>query len=359
MAKFDKEAELTELRRRSKRPIFQIFDGNQILHRALHTRPPHKNKEGVEIGAVGGALSLICSEYSLLQPTYVALTFDVPGRNFRHSLSDNYKFNDPAVQENKAVNTQLYILVRLMQLVGFPVLFIQGIEADDVLGALATQSQDDLFEEPVNTVLMTGDKDLGQFIGPHVICCDTKETGAVMTANRVIEKFGVPPPQIADYLALMGDANDGVAGLPGCGPQKARQLLNEFGGLHQILNIKPGGHGEKWKKMLTATNMASLRRDYALTRIRTDVAVSQYGPFQLRGCHPRYLQQALHTLDIKAPPSLVQAQLTMAALGSDSLFDDNSEQNKPLVEDSKEWDGLMGCLWKSTDLLASKATFKE
>lgn len=356
MAKFDKVKELNRLRESSKKPVFQIFDGNFYLHRALHTMPPYTNKEGVPVGAVAGALSMFCADYSLLKPKYCAICFDVPGANFRHLIFEDYKKNDPSDVANYEANVQLFILVRLCRLVGFPVIFLQGVEADDTVGALAHQASTGvLFSEPANTVIQTGDKDLLQFVRTNCVTIDTRETGWLGTVKTVTGKFGVPPSQIADYLALMGDKNDNVPGLVGVGPVKARQLLAEFRSIQGILDSKT--FDTRWKKIITPSSLADLRMCYALTKIRTDVNVARYGPFTLHAAHSKYLLQALSSLGINRVPPLVKAQLELASMVQSPGLFGSSNPTSTLVENSAEWDGLSGRLWNYNGQTLDQATF--
>lgn len=358
MTDFDKAQELPALRSSCSRPLFGIWEGNYLLHRAVNTSPPFQTKDGIEVGAVMGVLNMLCSDYSLLRPKYVAVSFDVPGLNFRHQIADTYKFNDPNDPDHHQLHRQLMILVRLCRLIGFPTLYIQGVESDDVVGALATQAiEDDLLGEEVNVAIMTGDKDIGQFVSGRCVTIDTKKTGGINTPKRIRERFGVGPHQIADYLALMGDANDGVPGLKGVGPAKARELLQEFESIEGILKVKPGKHGDKWTKLLTPTALADLRLCYQLTRIRTDVNVGKYGPYVLHQAHPRYLKEALAALAITRPPSLVKAQMDSAVLAEGGGLFDDVEQTQQLVVDGDEWEGMMGRLWDMKGNLADVATF--
>lgn len=358
MTDFDKAVELPALRNKCSRPLFGIWEGNYLLHRAVNTTPPYQTKDGIEVGAVIGVLNMLCSDYSLLRPKYCAVSFDVPGLNFRHQILDAYKFNDPDEPEHQSLHRQLMILVRLLRLIGFPTLYIQGVESDDVVGALATQAVEHcLLGEEVNVAIMTGDKDICQFVGPRTVTIDTKKTGCINTPKHVVTRFGVNADQIADYLALMGDNNDGIPGLRGVGSKKARELLAEFGSIEGILKVKAGQHGAKWAKLLTPTALADLRMCYRLTRIRTDVNVAKYGPYVLHQAHPRYLKEALVALSITRPPSLVKAQMEQATLAqSGGLFDD-SDGPACLVEDGQQWEGLMGRLWEMKDCLHDVATF--
>lgn len=358
MTDFDKAIELPKLRARCSRPLFGIWEGNYMLHRAVNTTPRLQTSNGIEVGAVIGVLNMLCSDYSLLRPKYCAVSFDVPGLNFRHQIHETYKFNDPNEPEHQALHLQLLILVRLLRLIGFPTLYVQGVESDDVVGALAVQAVEELLlGEEVNVAIMTGDKDINQFVGPRTVTIDTKRTGAVNTPSVVQTRFGVSPDQIADYLALMGDANDGVPGLRGVGSAKARELLAEFGSIAGILKVKPGQHGAKWVKLLTPTAMADLRLCYSLTRIRTDVNVGKYGPYVLHRAHARYLKEALAALEITRLPSLIKSQLDAAALAdSGGLFDD-VDGPQQLVNDDAAWEGMMGRLWELPGDLHDVATF--
>lgn len=358
---FDKKKALADLRARAKKPIFMVVDANYYIHRALHTYPDIKTAQGISVGAVHGALAMICGDYMDLRPDYVAISFDVPGLNFRHQIEPSYKYNDPLDPGHFPIYLQVLMATRLLRLVGFPVIALQGVESDDVVGACAYQAKHGLFDQKVNTLLMTGDKDLSQFVGPSTFACDTKTTGSLRDPKEVRRHFGCEPSQIADYLALMGDENDGVSGLPGVGPSKARALLAEFGSIQGILKLtKQQIQDSKWAKLLTPSSLAHLRKCYALTRIRVDVNVARYGPFKLRPCHPTYLREALLSLHINRVPALVTSQLEKAALAGASLFEGEVD-DADYAFDADEFKDLNGCLWEflPTDKPFETATFME
>lgn len=357
MTKFDKVKELGRLRDSSSRPLFMLLEGNYYLHRAYHTYPHFSNASGVPTGAVSGFLSMLCADYSALRPDYVAVCFDVPGVNFRHAIYDQYKLNDPLDPVNVELGIQLLILVRLVRLLGIQVLFLRGVESDDVVGALSTHA-DEVCGEPVNVLVFTGDKDLNQLVTKRVVTVDTRDSGWIGTPDSVKKKFGVWPNQIASYLALTGDSNDGIPGVPSIGPGKAAKLLEEFGSVPNLLKASPAQLGN-WRRYLTPSALANLRRDFRLATIRTDVNVAKHGPYHLHAAHGKYLQQALNALNIRRLPSLIKAQLEAVALRSSTgLFDDGDTKFHPLVEDSKEWDGLMGNLWEHKTAWED-ATFRD
>lgn len=348
---FDKKETLTRLRRNSKRPIFAIWEGNYLLHRALNTYPSVTTPEGIEVGGVHGLLHVLGSDYRLLRPDYMVVSFDVPGLNFRHRISADYKLADPKDPANAALALQLKVCVRLLRILGVPTLQVQGVESDDVVGSLTTQAAA-LLGERVNTIVFTGDKDLTQLVDKHTLMCDTKEsTGWLGNPDAVHAKFGVEPRQIADYLALCGDKNDGVAGVKGCGSKTAIQLLQEFGSAEAIYQLKAGQHGKKWAKLLTTTALLGLRRDLSLTRVRCDLDLRNHGPFKLHLPNVPHLQQALAALNIRKVPSFVEAQVSRAQLlKAGSLFGDVSPSDTPLVTD--DCDSLMGKLWLDSELPA-------
>jgi DNA polymerase-1 len=344
---FDKKEELPRLRQSSGRPLFAIFEGNYYLHRALATFPSVVTSDGIEVGAVHGLLRMIGSDLKLLRPKYVAVSFDVPGINFRHRISADYKLADPRDPANQSLHRQILIAVRLLRLIGVPTLHLAGVESDDVVGSLATQAMD-LCGEDVNTIIFTGDKDINQLVTGRIRTCDTKDkTGWIGTLSTVRTKFGIDPHKIASYLAITGDENDGIAGVTGVGPKKARELLDEFDDVPGILAAAEAGSlTERWAKVLTPTVLANLRRDYQLATILTDLNVGKYGPFVMHTPHVEYLNRALASLEMTQVPPFVRAQLEAAQLASaGSLFGGVSEMPPPLVENSGEWDGLLDKLW--------------
>lgn len=376
MKTFDKKEQLRRFRNNATNPIFMVVDGNYVLHRAKHAYPSVK-VSGVEVGMIQGALNMVCSDYADLKPHYVAIAFDLPGKNFRHQIDPNYKLNNLEDEGHAEFFGQQLATMQLFRLLGFPVLALQGVEADDVIGSLVVTAQNNAcmhydygqgitgtsegnYSGDLDIVVFSGDKDLCQFVREDTVIVDTKTTGGIRDTQEVTRKYGVHPSQIADYLALCGDNNDGISGLPQCGPATAKELLRELGNVERILSRE--NLPERWGKLLTPSNLAILRQCYALSKIRTDINVVKYAPYTLRKCNVQALRDALSRLHLSNVPSLVNAQLERACLKTSLFSDVTPEKVSDDFEDGVE---LQLPLFSSSSYviplttLAPAATFEE
>ncbi len=202
----------------------------------------------------------------------MAVVFDAPGKTFRDDLYDQYKANRPPAPEDlKAQIDRLHEIVRAM---GLPLLVVDDVEADDVIGTLARQAA----EQGMTTLISTGDKDMAQLVNDHVSLIDTM-SNRYLDADGVVEKFGVKPEQIIDYLALMGDASDNIPGVPKCGPKTAAKWLAQYGNLDELVD-KAGEIKGKIGESLRAS-LEQLPLSKQLTTIKTDVPLD-LGPEQLQ-----------------------------------------------------------------------------
>jgi len=176
---------------------FVLVDGSSYLFRAYHALPPLTNSQGQPTGAVVGVINMLRKLIDEYQPDYIGVVFDTPGKTFRDDMYDQYKANRPPTPEDLKVQVQpLYDIIRAM---GLPLLLIDGVEADDVIGTLASQAS----AEGITTLVSTGDKDMAQLVDEHVTLINTM-SDTLMDRQGVYDKFNVWPEQIIDYLALMG-----------------------------------------------------------------------------------------------------------------------------------------------------------
>lgn len=207
---------------------FVLVDGSYFLFRAYHALPPLTTSTGLHTNAIRGALSAIQKLMRRTQPTHMAVIFDTPEPTFRHKLSPIYKGNRPSMPEDLA--EQIPYLHALIRALGIPLYTLPGAEADDVIGTLTKHAE----RENQHVLISTGDKDMAQLVNEKVKLEDSfKER--VLDVDGVFEKFGVWPHQIIDYLTLMGDASDGIMGVPGVGAKTAAKLLAEYGSIGGIL----------------------------------------------------------------------------------------------------------------------------
>lgn len=197
---------------------FILVDGSSYLFRAFHAPPHLTNSNGEPTGAVYGVVNMLRSLLKRYKPSHMAVVFDAKGKTFRSDIYDDYKANRPPMPDD--LRSQIEPLHAIVKAMGLPLLCIEGVEADDVIGTLARQAGD----EGRFTLISTGDKDMAQLVNDHVMLINTM-TDTLMDPDGVEKKFGVKPNQIIDYLALMGDSSDNIPGLPKVGEKTAQALL--------------------------------------------------------------------------------------------------------------------------------------
>ena len=209
-------------------PPFVLVDGSYFLFRAFHAVPPLTTSTGLQTNAVRGAISAIQKLMRRIQPTHMAVIFDTPEPTFRHELSPIYKGDRPSMPDE--LSQQIPYLHALIRALGIPLHTLPGAEADDVIGTLAKRAE----ALGHQVLISTGDKDMAQLVTDKVTLEDSFKERP-LDVNGVFEKFGVWPNQIIDYLTLMGDASDGIMGVPGVGAKTAAKLLTEYGSIGGIL----------------------------------------------------------------------------------------------------------------------------
>ena len=209
-------------------PLLLLVDGSSYLYRAFHALPDLRNQAGEPTGALYGVLNMLRRLESDYKADYKAVVFDAKGKTFRDDWYPEYKAHRPPMPDDMI--GQIEPLHAAIRASGWPLLMVDGVEADDVIGTLATAAAVDGLE----TLISTGDKDLTQLVGPQVRWYNTMSNELLDEAG-VEAKFGVPPGRIVDYLALVGDTVDGVPGVPKCGPKTALKWLAQYGSLDGII----------------------------------------------------------------------------------------------------------------------------
>ncbi len=210
------------------RPRLVLVDGSSYLYRAFHALPDLRTARGEPTGAIRGVLAMLKRIVQETQPDYFAVVFDAPGKTFRDDWYPEYKANRPPMPDDLAA--QIEPLHELVRTSGWPLLMVEGVEADDVIGTLARQAE----RSGVDTVVSTGDKDLAQLVTPHVTLVNTM-SGEKLDEQGVAVKFGVRPDQILDWLTLVGDSVDNIPGVPKVGPKTASKWLAEHGSLDRLV----------------------------------------------------------------------------------------------------------------------------
>ena len=205
-----------------------LVDGSSFLFRAYHAIPPLTNPKGEPTNAIYGVSNMLRKLITDYQSDYVTVVFDAPGKTFRNDLYDQYKAHRPSMPDDLRVQIEpLHNLIRAM---GLPLIMEPDVEADDVLGALAQHAA----QEGFSVIISTGDKDMAQLVTDHIILENTM-SNVRMDIQGVIDKFGVKPEQIVDYLALMGDSSDNIPGVPKVGPKTAAKWLEQYQTLENLV----------------------------------------------------------------------------------------------------------------------------
>ena len=277
-----------------------LVDGSSYLYRAFHALPPLTTSKGLPTGAVKGVLNMLKSLRKQYPDSPFAVVFDAKGGTFRDDLYAEYKANRPSMPDDMRV--QIEPLHQSVIALGFPLLCVDGVEADDVIGTLARSSA--AANRPV--IISTGDKDMAQLVDGHITLVNTM-TGSSMDVEGVKEKFGVAPEQIIDYLALMGDSSDNIPGVPGIGPKTASGLLvGVNGGLTELyaqLDIVPTlpirGAKTLPAKLEEHKEMAFL--SYQLATIKVDVPLDiGLDDLQMGAEDPEKLYELYSLLEFKS-----------------------------------------------------------
>ena len=261
-----------------------LVDGSSYLYRAFHALPALTNSKGRPTGAAYGMTNMLKRLEAEVAPELAAVVFDAKGKTFRDDLYPEYKANRPPMPgELRAQIEPIHALVRAL---GFPVLEVGGVEADDVIGTLAERGK----EAGLDVLVSTGDKDMAQLVDEHVTMVNTMD-GAVLDAAGVKGKFGVPPESIVDYLALVGDTVDNVPGVPKVGPKTAAKWLARYGTLDALIAQAGEIKGKVGESLRANVDRIPLSKE--LVTIRRDVALD-VGPLDLALREPDV--EALKTL---------------------------------------------------------------
>ncbi|OOY41962.1 DNA polymerase I, partial [Solemya velum gill symbiont] len=252
-----------------QKPLLVLVDGSSYLFRAYHALPPLTNSKGEATGALVGVINMLRKLIADYQPSNIGVVFDAPGKTFRNDLYAEYKANRPPMPDD--LREQIKPLHEIIRAMGLPVIIESGVEADDVIGTLAAEATRD----GVETVISTSDKDLAQLVSDHVTLVNTmSETKS--DRQGVIDKFGVAPEQIIDYLALVGDISDNIPGVPKCGPKTAAKWLSEFGDIDNLLANADSIKGKIGESLRASMEQIPLSRE--LTTIKTDVKLHESIP---------------------------------------------------------------------------------
>lgn len=251
-----------------KNNLLVLIDGSSYLYRAFHALPPLNNSRGEPTGAVYGVVNMVRKLLDEVNPQYVAVVFDARGKTFRDDLYTAYKAQRPSMPDD--LSAQIEPLHAIIQALGFPLLMVDGVEADDVIATLAVQAT----AQGIPTLIASSDKDLAQLVDGQVTMVNTMSNQR-LDPTGVVAKFGVPPERIIDYLALVGDASDNIPGVPKVGPVTAVKWLSQYGTLDNLVAHADDIRGKVGESLRANLEQIPLAR--SLLTLKCDVAL----PIQL------------------------------------------------------------------------------
>jgi DNA polymerase I len=233
-----------------------LVDGSSYLYRAFFALPPLTSSKGEPTGALLGVANMLHKLIKDEQPDLIAVVFDAPGKTFRDELFEQYKAHRPPMPDDLRAQTQP--LLELVQALGLPMLRVQGVEADDVIGTLAMQAA----AQNIDVLISTGDKDMAQLVSPHITLINTM-TGSRYDREGVKIKFDVYPEQIIDYLSLVGDSADNIPGVEKVGPKTAAKWLNEYQSLDNLMANADKISGKVGESLRASVEVLAMSRKLA------------------------------------------------------------------------------------------------
>jgi DNA polymerase-1 len=251
----------------SAKNILYLVDGSSYIYRAYHALPKLTNSAGEPTGALLGVANMLRRLLNDAESENIAVVFDAKGPTFRHEMYDQYKANRPPMPLE--LRHQIEPIHEIVRLLGLPLIQVTGVEADDVIGTLATRAAAD----KMDCIISTGDKDMAQLVNDHVSLINTM-TNTHMDADGVHEKFGVTPGQIVDFLALTGDKADNIPGVEKCGPKTAAKWLNQWQDLAGVMANAGEMKGKIGDYLRDALETLPLSQD--LATIRSDLDLEQH-----------------------------------------------------------------------------------
>lgn len=260
---------------------FVLVDGSSYLYRAFYALSNMSNSKGEPTNAIYGVISMLKSLMKDYLPSHIVVVFDAKGKTFRDEMYSQYKANRPSMPDD--LRAQIGPIHAITKAMGFPILSIPGVEADDVIGTLSRQAS----AQGIATLISTGDKDMAQLVDENTLLINTM-TKTILDVQGVEDKFGIKPALIIDFLALMGDSSDNIPGVPKVGKKTALAMLQGLGSidtiyenLHKLPDLEFRGSKTIAKKMADNEDLARL--SYRLATIKTDVELEEtYADFKFK-----------------------------------------------------------------------------
>ncbi len=308
-----------------------LVDGSSYLYRAFHAMPDLRNSQNEPTGAIQGVLNMLRRLHKDYPSDYSACVFDAKGKTFRDDIYPEYKANRASMPDE--LRAQIEPLHEAIKAMGWPLIMESGVEADDVIGALAKQAE----REGVRVIISTGDKDISQLVNEHITVVNTmrdafRRVDDVLDIAGVEKKFGIPPRLIIDYLVLIGDTSDNVPGVEKVGPKTAVKWLQEYGSLDNIVANadKIGGVvGENLRKALpwlpTARELITIRCDVGIQEHLSDLAPQSMNKAKLAELFERFefksWRRELDGMGDQQAPSNPKAMPTSSSVQSTDTLD--------------------------------------
>ena len=250
-----------------------LVDGSSYLYRAFHAMPDLRNSKNEPVGAIQGVLNMLRRLHKDYPSEYSACVFDAKGKTFRDDIYPEYKANRASMPDD--LRAQIEPLFETIRAMGWPLIIEEGVEADDVIGALARQAEN----QGINTIISTGDKDISQLVNEKITVVNTmrdafRKTDDILDIAGVTAKFGIPPSLMIDYLVLVGDTSDNVPGVEKVGPKTAVKWLQEYGSLNNIVANANNISGKVGENLRAALDWLPTARE--LITIRCDIGIREH-----------------------------------------------------------------------------------
>jgi DNA polymerase I len=336
-----------------------LVDGSSYLYRAYHALPPLTNSKGQPTGAVKGVVNMMRRLIKDYPHSQIAVVFDAKGKTFRDDMYADYKANRPPMPDD--LRPQVQPILDIVQAMGLPLLVVEGVEADDVIGTLARQAT----EQKRDVVISTGDKDMAQLVNEHVTLVNTM-TETVLDIPGVNLKYGFGPELMIDYLALMGDKVDNIPGIPGVGEKTAQGLIQGLGGLdaiyadvEKVRTLTFRGAKTMPEKLIEHREMAYL--SYRLATIKTDVELA-LGPESIHIAPPNNakLRELFEDLEFKNWVKDLGPEGSSSAVNSGTqLIDTASAETKSDIHLAAEFTPASAPSEIQYDIITDKKLFAE
>jgi DNA polymerase-1 len=304
----------------AKKPII-LVDGSSYLYRAFHALPALTTSKGFPTGAVYGMISMLKRLLADYDPDYIAVIFDAKGKTFRDELYAAYKANRHAMPDD--LSRQIEPIHRIIEALGIPLIMMEGIEADDVIGTLTVIAN----EHHLPSLISTGDKDFAQLVQDDITLINTM-TNTLLNTESVKKKFGIPPALIVDYLTLVGDSSDNIPGVPLVGPKTAVKWLEQYGNLDNIIanaDHIPGKVGEHLRASLSqlplTKTLVTIKQDMNIAVSLVDLArkppdpkslIEHYKEMEFKGWLDEMLKANITSIDEKTEYAVIETEADLS-----------------------------------------------